>query len=296
MVVGLVERPDAMWFFKILGPVDQVNLAEPVWREFFGKLKFDEGGKPAWELPDGWSNGRSSSMRFATLNLNKTTPPLEMSISSLGPNQSLLDNVNRWRGQLGLDPVQQDELKLNSSDFDGGSMRIFEEVGMASSMGGGPMMRPQNRPPMVPDTPTPNSAGIKVDPIDGWEVGPSSNIVKARFLKKDGDKKAQVTVVEMAAEFNEWGANVDRWVSELGIEALSKDEIAARTSTVNLDGVPAQQVRLVEDDIEKATIAIMATKGNSAWFIKLSGDHALVKETESQFEKFLTSIKFQNAN
>ncbi len=147
MVVGLVERSDATWFFKIQGPVDQVNLAEPVWREFFGSLRFNNDEQPEWDLPTGWSKGRSSSMRFATLNLTSTVPPLEMSISSLGPNQNLLDNVNRWRGQLALDGLEKEQIKLNEIDFDGGSMVLFDEVGLASTAAGGPMMGAMGGPP-----------------------------------------------------------------------------------------------------------------------------------------------------
>ena len=129
MVVGLVERSDATWFLKISGPEKQVIETEPVWREFFAKLKFGPDGKPIWELPEGWTDGGERTMRFATLLMNAETPPLEMSISNLGPGQERLANVNRWRGQLGLKPTTAGELNLPSVDYVGGKMLMFDETG-----------------------------------------------------------------------------------------------------------------------------------------------------------------------
>lgn len=65
----------------------------------------------AWSLPKGWTESRpSGGMRFATLK-----PPVEgkidVSVITLpGPAGGELANVNRWRGQIGLAPVDEAEL------------------------------------------------------------------------------------------------------------------------------------------------------------------------------------------
>ena len=298
MVVALALRDDATWFFKISGPVEQVNLSEPIWREYFGKLKFANDGKPEWQLPKGWSTGPEKQMRYATLLLNDSKPPLEMSISSLGPRQDLTNNVNRWRGQLSLGPISRDEIELAKIEFGGGELLIFDEVGLSSGGGmRGPMMGgPMSRPPQVPSETTPTQ--IKFDPLEGWEAGPSSSIVKARLLKTDGDKMAQITVVEMPAAANEWGPNVSRWAGEIGMKELAGPEAAIRTSTVTVDGIEAQQVRLIEPDeqYKNATVAVMVKRGPSAWFLKIFGDKSVVEAYESDFETFLKSFKFEENN
>lgn len=58
-----------------------------------------------WTLPGGWSQSLSGGMRYATLK-----PPVEgkidVSVVVLpGPAGGELPNVNRWRGQVGLAPV-----------------------------------------------------------------------------------------------------------------------------------------------------------------------------------------------
>lgn len=61
----------------------------------------------AWQLPKGWTEARAGGMRFATLK-----PPvqgkLDVSVIMLpGTAGGDLANVNRWRGQIGLSPVDE---------------------------------------------------------------------------------------------------------------------------------------------------------------------------------------------
>lgn len=66
------------------------------------------GGALAWTLPEGWTETRGGdAMRFATLK-----PPVEgrvdVSVTVLpGPAGGELANVNRWRGQIGLPPLDE---------------------------------------------------------------------------------------------------------------------------------------------------------------------------------------------
>ncbi len=63
-----------------------------------------------WTLPQGWSEERTGGIRYATLK-----PPgaagVDASVVVLpGPAGGELANVNRWRGQLGLAPVDEAQL------------------------------------------------------------------------------------------------------------------------------------------------------------------------------------------
>jgi len=66
----------------------------------------------AWKLPAGWTDEAGSGMRYATI--KPTTPKVDVSVIVLpGPAGGELANVNRWRGQLGLQPI--DEAAMNGS-------------------------------------------------------------------------------------------------------------------------------------------------------------------------------------
>jgi len=61
----------------------------------------------AWELPKGWTEVRAGGMRLATLK-----PPasgkIDVSVIMIpGAAGGELANVNRWRGQIGLQPIDE---------------------------------------------------------------------------------------------------------------------------------------------------------------------------------------------
>jgi hypothetical protein len=61
----------------------------------------------AWKLPKGWTEARAGGMRFATL---KPSTPGKVDVSVVmlpGAAGGELPNVNRWRGQIGLPPVDE---------------------------------------------------------------------------------------------------------------------------------------------------------------------------------------------
>ena len=103
----MVPEPDSAWFFKVVGPKEAIRYAEAPIRDFLGKVRFAEGKPDLKELPQGWVMGTERPMRFATLLIDTPTRELEMSISQL-PRSEKWDeqvalNVNRWRGQMGLE-------------------------------------------------------------------------------------------------------------------------------------------------------------------------------------------------
>jgi hypothetical protein len=65
----------------------------------------EQGAGLHWTLPRGWTESRSGGMRYATL---KPAGDAKVDVSVVvlgGPAGGELANVNRWRGQLGLAPV-----------------------------------------------------------------------------------------------------------------------------------------------------------------------------------------------
>src|SRR5262245_28708010 len=63
-----------------------------------------------WQVPEGWNELPGASMRFATLVVNDD-PKVELTVIPLaGDSMGLKANVNRWEGQLGLEPSTEQEL------------------------------------------------------------------------------------------------------------------------------------------------------------------------------------------
>ncbi len=78
-----------------------------------------------WEVPPGWTQIAPSAMRYASFTAGAANDTIDISIVTfLGEGGSDADNVNRWRGQMGLPPVDPEvvraevtELKSASASF-----------------------------------------------------------------------------------------------------------------------------------------------------------------------------------
>ncbi len=67
-------------------------------------------GALKWTLPQGWTEGEAGGMRYATLK-----PPVQGKVEATvvvlpGVAGGELSNVNRWRGQIGLGPIDEKAL------------------------------------------------------------------------------------------------------------------------------------------------------------------------------------------
>jgi len=67
-------------------------------------------GDITWDLPEGWQPATDgSSMAMATFQV-QADDPTRINVTELsGPAGGILSNVNRWRGQVGLAPVEKIE-------------------------------------------------------------------------------------------------------------------------------------------------------------------------------------------
>ncbi len=81
-----------------------------------------------WTLPKGWTETPGNGMRFATLN-----PPgpgkVEVSVVCLpGQAGGELANVNRWRGQIGLEPMDEKALAASRQTVKSkaGAVAVFD--------------------------------------------------------------------------------------------------------------------------------------------------------------------------
>lgn len=98
-------------------------------------LVIAEDAAPAWTVPAGWIKlDGEKPMRVATFKAGEGATAVEVAISVFpGDVGGLLGNVNRWRGQVGLGPITQDQLAANVTPFEvpgfaGNTMRLKGEA------------------------------------------------------------------------------------------------------------------------------------------------------------------------
>ena len=91
----------------------------------------------AWSAPESWQSKPASGMRIASFVAHGSKAEvLDISVVSFpGDGGEDLANVNRWRGQVGLSPLTQDQLAsaLQAVDSSAGTLQLTDSLGLPSS-------------------------------------------------------------------------------------------------------------------------------------------------------------------
>jgi hypothetical protein len=95
-----------------------------------------EGAALVWQAPPQWSPKPASAMRKASYSVPGEGGESDLSVTAFpGDVGGELMNVNRWRGQVGLPSIRQDELEASVKRLEANGLR-FTLVELAP--GGGP--------------------------------------------------------------------------------------------------------------------------------------------------------------
>jgi len=166
-ILGVIlHRDDTAWFFKMTGETALVEQEKPAFISFLKSIQFGApaaapatmnlsqlppshpqidgmtpgtstagaaaGDKPTWTIPAGWQEGPLAQFLVAKYIIaGAAGAQASVNVSSLaGDGGGLLPNVNRWRKQLGLDPVTDADLaNLPTLDASGVKATLIELSG-----------------------------------------------------------------------------------------------------------------------------------------------------------------------
>ena len=108
MLAAILPSGQQAWFFKAVGPIADIDKNEKAINDFFKALTIGADGRAAWKLPEGWKEeAGTGGFRLATIVI-PSDKRLEITVNATpwpGTQESLLMNINRWRGQLQLAPI-----------------------------------------------------------------------------------------------------------------------------------------------------------------------------------------------
>lgn len=315
MIAAINDQPEATWFLKMTGSIEQVAVAEIKWQEFLASIRF-ENGNPEWTLPESWRTGDKREMRFATLFSAAGDDAAEISISSLPPGQPLAMNVNRWRGQLGL--ASASELEITSALRDvagaGTTFKVYDARGpqLNTGMGGAPFASgmvpgmPDSskvakekhgvEPVAVTEPPPPDS--LTFDPPTDWVAGKRTSFVAGRWSKESGDGSVEMALMRMNPTDESWQMNIRAWANQVGMTTEPvADEV---TETIKVGDADARFARLDGAGIDKdgnpfdraVVVTMFSDLQENGWVLKLAGSRANVDLYRETFDKFLQSVKF----
>lgn len=133
IVTAFVHRPDGSWFYKLQGTAEAVASQKDTFINFLKTVKIKPGTaataeakpapapapapeaevKPAAHIvaPEGWQEVPAGQMVVAKFVVNKEGGKADVSVSVFPSDTGgTLENVNRWRRQMGLEPVDENGL------------------------------------------------------------------------------------------------------------------------------------------------------------------------------------------
>ena len=162
-ILGAIQHRDGTaWFFKMTGDADLVEQQKQPFITFLQSLNFTSQqaetqlppghpdvsdtatpstgavstqGQPTWQVPSDWqpvSAGQFLVAKFTIAGANGATAAVNVSSSS-GDGGGLAPNVNRWRGQLGLAPV--DEISTITFTVPDGQAQLVDLSGTDAQTG-----------------------------------------------------------------------------------------------------------------------------------------------------------------
>ena len=270
LLAAIIPHGSQAWSFKLLGPRDAVEQAHvDAFHELIRSITFSGDAPPNWSTPEGWRREPGDGVRFATLHISDDHEnPVDvtvMPVSRVGNEaETILANVNRWRGQVGLTPIEADQITQQTErvTLDGAVATLVDLAG-ESSGGSQPPFASQAggaTAPAIPDTTDrgsiapPNlsrstTAGpLAFDVPQGWRTDAGSSISLAAFKIDDGGQQAAVTITRLAGDGGGLLANVNRWCGQIGLAPLSTDDLPTHSAEINIAGRSATLVHLFASD------------------------------------------------
>jgi len=166
ILVAMFSQGSTTWFVKMTGEDQLVREQKPAFLSFLKSVTIESGSelagaapheftsgsgnpdasasasegpaRPDWQVPPDWKEqppGQMLLAKFLVSGSGGTKAEVTVSVFP-GDTGGLLANVNRWRGQVGLTPVEQPELdKLTTLDVVGGKATLVDVSGISPKSG-----------------------------------------------------------------------------------------------------------------------------------------------------------------
>jgi hypothetical protein len=293
MLAVMVPHGKDVWFFKFEGPKRTVSEHEVDFDAVIRSVRFqDKAENPiTWTTPEGWRQVKSDGFRYATLYFGPKSEGVKITVTRLGPEASdVRQNVDRWRGQLALPPLTDEEFQnlRDNIEVDGVKGTRVDLVAVPRAA---PAVPPMARAKKV-------RLPFRYTRPDGWEVQPpdvKKGVARPLVLRvAEGGREAELSALSLPGDGGGLLANVVRWRRRLGLGPATEAEVRKDIRTLRVAGDEASYVDLVGagPGTPQRTLGAVLRHGDETWFFTLKGPADLVGKQQAAFEAFIQSIRF----
>jgi hypothetical protein len=297
---GIFTHGKEQWFFKLVGPVDEIGKYADDFDRFLLSIRFsDKADRPIdWTLPAGWAweKSKPGGLRWATVFPAGKGKSPELTVSRFDRISSILDNVNRWaRQDVGRMELTDEAIGEVTKEIQAGP-----HEGIRVDMTG-PGAKKGAHPPMMgggPAPPPPPAAGKAITyatPKTWKETGPRGGFVPVYMAFDVGGKSAEMQITILGAQIGDPLENYNRWRSQVGLGPVR--QIDPPPIKVKVGDLPGELFDLTGPGgpSQKRMLLVVVKRQQQTWFFKLIGDAEVVGKNRTEFDSFLQSIKFTGA-
>jgi hypothetical protein len=163
-----------------------------------------------------------------------------------------------------------------------------------------PTASPDSLPPGHPEIGASVQPPLSYQTPAGWSQGPPGEMRVASFsiLGNDG-KKADVSVIPLQGNAGGDFANVNRWRGQVGLQPIPELDLKALSQTVTMGGQPAELYDIAGNSTDSGAptriLGAIQHRDGMVWFVKMTGDAALVEQQKPAFAGFLESMRIATA-
>ena len=280
------------------------------------------GEEATWSMPAGWElDPTPRAMRYATL----LAGPLEVAVTQFpGRVGTVVQNVERWRRQLGLPPAPPHELEQGVTPLEHPEAEAAQ-VDLRHAEDDVRMWVAQLHRPEVtwyvktqgsvaeveaalpalqafvssmrfaagaPAPSTPPRAGAAAglpawETPAGWQPTPAQPPRLAGFAVGAGE----ATVTAFPGQVGDLLSNINRWRGQLGLAPVGGPaELETAPVEVQLGDAAGMRVELAGP--EQGMRVVLAAHGGQTWFFKLTAPVAELAAQQGAFDAWVASVDF----
>ncbi len=291
---------------KLQGPDQAIAAHKAEFDEVLRTFHFvDKKDEPAeWTTPKGWTRQPQTEQRYATIEFDDKKTPLEISVTRLAGGGMIVPNVNRWRKQLGLNPVAAMDLHKVTSQVKTatGAATMVDIVGVSDRAAAMPRDAAHAGMGKKPAEGGPAPKPFEYTVPAGWTpMADKGGAIRraATFVVSEGAQEALVTVIPLQGPSGSLADNIDQWRRSLGLPPGTPEELKISAETT-VGGIRSPFIDLTgpktEGRDQKRMLVAFATLGDSTWYFKMLGSADLVGRQKSTFEAFMSSVRFQGGS
>lgn len=304
IVAATIPVDDGAWFVKVSGPVRAVEPFVDDTEAFVASLELGGPNRIAWDAPDTWQSIAPGQFATAKWTLDEARQVI-LSVTHLAMRpfgeRELLDNVNRWRRQVGLPPYGPEGLRSDVKTIavgdatasivdlapEGGATPTDPNAGTAMGAGRTDSGTDTAR---SPESASSGGAGQSMQwtlPA-GWSEVPGSGMGRVATFRADGDPPVEISVTKFPGDVGGPLANVNRWRRQVGLGPISSLDGAVEA----LAGGD-REITFVDAAGEGSRIlALLVPAPQETWFVKAQGAPERLGALEDAFRELARSIRF----